>query len=127
VWFVRISEKSWILFLHFLVRIYYSLLIHVSIASSTAFDRSPFFPPNLSIVLNLSDFSSSSEIATLTLPISITNHTNFHILNCLQAPQARCFSNKQIVLFRPLVLFLLSFIIHLSLLILLYYYGFTHL
>jgi hypothetical protein len=50
-----------------------SLATHVLTASSTALDRSPFFPPNLSIVLNLSFFSSSSDSSTLIRPISTTN------------------------------------------------------
>ena len=50
-------------------RIYSFLAIHVLIASLTALDKSPFFPPNLSIVLNLSCFSSSSEISTHIRPI----------------------------------------------------------
>ena len=52
--------------------IYFSLATHVFKASSTALDRSPFFPPNLSIVLNLSSFSNSSESATLIRPTSTT-------------------------------------------------------
>ena len=43
--------------------------IHVFTASWTARDRSPFFPPNLSTVLNLSCFSSSSGRSTLIRPI----------------------------------------------------------
>jgi len=54
-------------------RIYLSLFTHVLMASSTALDRSPFLPPNLSMVLSLSSFSSSSESSTLIRPISITN------------------------------------------------------
>ena len=50
-------------------RSYSFLAIHVLIASLTALDKSPFFPPNLSIVLNLSCFSSSSEISTHIRPI----------------------------------------------------------
>ena len=50
---------------------YSFLAIHVFIASSAARDRSPFFPPNLSTVFNLSCFSSSSGISTLIRPILI--------------------------------------------------------
>ena len=45
-------------------RVYFSLSTHVLTASSTALDRSPFLPLNLSMVLNLSFFSNSSESST---------------------------------------------------------------
>ena len=57
--------------------IYLSLATHVLTASSTALDRSPFFPPNLSMVLNLSSFSSLSGSSALIRPISLTNHNQF--------------------------------------------------
>ena len=40
-------------------------------ASSIALDRSPFLPPNVSRVLSLSFFSSSSDITALILPMLI--------------------------------------------------------
>jgi hypothetical protein len=49
--------------------VYFSLATHVFTASSTALDRSPFFPPNLSMVLNLSSLSNSSGSSALILPI----------------------------------------------------------
>ena len=49
--------------------VYSYLAIHVLTASSTALDKSPFLPPNFSIVLNLSCFSSSSDSSTLIRPI----------------------------------------------------------
>lgn len=52
--------------------IHFSLVTHIFTASSTALDRSPFFPPNLSITFNLSFFSSSSGMSTQIRPISIT-------------------------------------------------------
>jgi len=58
--------------------IYSSLATHVFMASSTALDRSPFFPPNLSMVLNLSFFSSSSESSTLILPITLPTISFMH-------------------------------------------------
>jgi len=48
---------------------YSSFASHVFIASSTARVKSPFFPLNLSIVLNLSCFSSSSGSSTHIRPI----------------------------------------------------------
>ena len=45
---------------------------HFLIASSTALDRSPFFPPNLSITFNLSFLSRSFGISTQIRPILIT-------------------------------------------------------
>ena len=50
---------------------YAFLAIHVLTACSTARVKSPFFPLNLSIVLNLSCFSSSSGSSTHIRPIFI--------------------------------------------------------
>ena len=50
--------------------VYSSLAIHVLTASSIALDKSPFLPPNFSIVLNLSSFSNLSGISTYICPIS---------------------------------------------------------
>ena len=49
--------------------VYSFLAIHIFTAFSTARVKSPFFPPNSSIVLNLSCFSSSSESSTHIRPI----------------------------------------------------------
>ena len=49
--------------------IYSFLAIHIFTACSTARVKSPFFPPNFSIALNLSCFSSSSESSTHIRPI----------------------------------------------------------
>jgi hypothetical protein len=71
--------------------IYFSSATHVLTASSTALDKSPFLPLNLSMVLNLSFFSSSSGSSTQIRPISITK---FYF--CARFARVRCFSNKQI-------------------------------
>ena len=84
---LKLLEKMQPLFVFFLIHIYFYLVTHFIMASSTAFDRSPFFPPNLSIVLNLSFFFNSSESATLIRPILITNHTNFYCLYFFYKPQ----------------------------------------
>jgi len=75
--------------------IYFYLATHVSTASSTALDRSPFLPPNLSIVLNLSFFSRSSDSSTLIRPISTTNffRHDSHVLDVFpisKFPDATC-------------------------------------
>jgi hypothetical protein len=77
-------------------RIYSFLSIHVLIASSTALDKSPFFPPNLSTVLNLSCFSSSSESSTHIRPtfnqlLSVFVHYSHvsHILPVSELPHAK--------------------------------------
>jgi len=94
--------------------IYCSLATHVFTASSTALDRSPFLPPNLSMVLNLSVFSSSSESCTLIRPISIITHYQFLLHHFFARGRARCFSSKQIDSWRVFLLCLLSFFIHLN-------------
>ena len=53
-----------------------SLATHVCMASSTALVRSPFLPPNRSMVLNLSSFSNSSGISTYIWPISTPSTIN---------------------------------------------------
>lgn len=53
---------------------YFSVATHIFTASSTALDRSPFFPPNISRALSLSFLSSSSGSTALILPTSITNN-----------------------------------------------------
>jgi hypothetical protein len=50
---------------------YSFFVIHVFMASSTARERSPFFPPNRSTVFNLSCFSSSPGRSTLIRPTFI--------------------------------------------------------
>lgn len=71
------------------------LMIHVPTASWTARDRSPFLPPNLSIVLNLSCFSSSSGRSTHIRPIlqSSTSVSVFvhdsHVSNVFPVRRAR--------------------------------------
>ena len=50
------------------LRIYSFLAIHILTASSTALDKSPFFPPSLSTVFNLSCFSSSPGSSTHIRP-----------------------------------------------------------
>ena len=94
--------------------IYFSLTTHVFTASSTALDRSPFLPPNLSMVLNLSFFSNSSESATLIRPISITIHNQFLLHRFFARGRARCFSSKQIGSWQGFLLCSLSFSIHLK-------------
>ena len=72
--------------------IYFCLATQVFTASSTALDRSPFFPPNLSIVLILNLFSSSLERSTQTRPISITNinsYAGFARVNCVSTAKSR--------------------------------------
>jgi hypothetical protein len=99
-------------------RIYSFLAIHVVIASMTALDKSPFFPPNLSIVLNLSCFSSSPESSTHIRPIF--NQLLLEFLCTVR--RVRSFSNKRIARFQVSRLFLLlSFLTHLSLIHIVYY------
>ena len=86
---------------------YFSVVTHVFTASSTALDRSPFLPPNISMALNLSFFSSSSESTALILPTLITN-------NFFCVPSARFFSNKQNVLCLRCLLLLSSSLFHLA-------------
>ena len=91
--------------------IYSFLVIHVFTASSTARVKSPFFPPNLSIVFNLSCFSSWSESSTHIRPIF--NRLFFYIF-CARFTRVRCFSSKRIARSQVSCLFLLSFFIHLQ-------------
>ncbi len=91
----------------FCSHIYSSLATHAFTASSTARDRSPFLPPNLSTVLNLRLLSNSSESSTLMRPIPITYYQF-----CARFARVTCFSNKQIGQCQVLLLFLLSFSIH---------------
>jgi len=79
---------------------YFSLATHVFTASSTALDRSPFFPPNLSIVLNLSFFSSSSGSSTLIRPIWITNS-----IYCTWFARVSICSSRQNSIFQVLLSF----------------------
>jgi len=60
-WYLGINARTYSIF-----------STQVFTASSTALDRSPFLPPNLSMVLSLSFFSSSSGMSTPIRPISIT-------------------------------------------------------
>ena len=84
---------------------YSFLAIHVFTASSTALDRSPFFPPNLSTVFILSCFSNSSGRSTLIRPIF--NHLIYWFWCTF--PHVRHFSNKWTVKRLILFLFLFSF------------------
>ena len=69
---MELSLKGRIVICSLFVR-YLARATHVLTDSSTALDRSPFLPPNLSIVLNLSFFSSSSGSSTEIRPILITD------------------------------------------------------
>ena len=85
---------------------YSFLLIHVLIAASTALDKSPFFPPNLSMVLILSCFSSSSGRSTLIRPIL----NRLFLLEFLcTARRVKRLSNKRIANDHVSCLFLSSF------------------
>ena len=68
-------------------RAYSFWAIHVFIASSTALDKSPFFPPNLSTVCNLSCFSNSFGRSTVIRPIFNHQHSffvvRFHVSSVL--------------------------------------------
>ncbi len=87
--------------------VYSSLAIHVFTASSTALDKSPFLPPNFSMVLNLSCFSSSFDSSTLILPILVTF---YHF--CARFARVRYCSNKQIAICQLSLSFPLSLYIN---------------
>jgi len=91
-----------------LFSIYSFLLIHVLIASSTALDKSPFFPPNLSIVLNLSCFSSSPGRSTVIRPIF---NRLLWLEFCCTVPRVKCSSSKQTAGCQISLLCLLSFFV----------------
>jgi len=102
--------------------IYSFLLIHVLIADSTALDKSPFFPPNLSMVLNLSCFSSSSGRSTLIRPIFNRQFLLEFLCTILSVSR---FSNKRIAADQVSYLFLSSFLIRQNSLIYISYYKLT--
>jgi hypothetical protein len=83
------------------------LATHGRMDSSTALDRSRFLPPNLSMVLNLSFFSSSSGSSTRIRPISITYYQFF-----ARFARVRSSSNKQIAICRLMLSFPLSLYIN---------------
>ena len=131
---LQVSRASWLSLMPFYPRMlkmelfggkwmwaYSFWAIHVFIASPTARERSPFFPPNLSTVFNLSCFSSSSGRSTLIRPIFIT----YFFRGFPRFSRGRWCSNKRTARSPMLFLFLLLFYIHFSSLMNISYYMLT--
>ena len=86
---------------------YSSVATHVFRASSTALERSPFFPPYVSRALSLSLFSSSSGITAVILPISIT----YDFMRCTLGVSSK--QSASCLRWQPFS-FLSSFLFHLA-------------
>ena len=109
-----------------------SLVSHSFMASSTALDKSPFFPPNLSMAFNLSFFSNSSESSTVIRPILITDYQflfsslhDSHVLDVL--PISKLPYAISPVIFQQYSLHFCHHLFHPNLLIRIIYYMLTRL